>query len=93
MQRQYYADLIFYLVYFLAKKNTPSLQCLYGTSVNVVFLYRLMMKWFFFLVIGPILSVAQGKSVHSVTGKNPGIVGPLVLRIPAIVGLLFLDLL
>ena len=52
-----------------------------------------MMKWFFFLVIGPILSVAQGKSVHSVTGKNPGIVGPLVLRIPAIVGLLFLDLL
>ena len=27
------------------------------------------MKWFFFLVIGPVLCVAQGKSVHSVMGK------------------------
>ena len=25
------------------------------------------MKWFFFLVIGPVFCVAQGKSVHSVT--------------------------
>ena len=50
------------------------------------------MKCFFFLVIGPILCVAQGKSLHSVTGKIQELSARFTsLMIPAEAVLLILD--
>ena len=36
------------------------------------------MKWFFFLVIGPVFCVAQGMSVHMYTLSNTGTVSSYV---------------